>query len=74
MTPNGQPVFSSMKKKGEQGLRGRERSWKTGQNRERKYAIETDRCVLLARPVLCGVTGVCLHDSHGVKNVPGVGA
>lgn len=62
MTPRGEPVFSERKSE-----KLEDRS-----NRERKYAIETDRCVRSLDPVLRTVTGVCLYDSHSVKNVPGV--
>lgn len=72
MTPAGESVFSLEKKVTETEKRESGGSWKTCQV-EREIIHSRDRQTRsLACPVLRGVTGVCLYDSHGVKNVPHV--
>lgn len=69
MAPKGEPVLSERQRKKEETYREKLEDRSNG---ERKYTTEADRCVCSLDPVLCRVTGVCLYDSHSVKNVPGV--
>lgn len=58
MTPKGEPVFSSVKKS-EWGTERKGEELEDRSNRERKYAIETDRCVCLLAPC-CVESLVCV--------------